>query len=150
VKSLISAIAMSTLVSVASMAQSETLPNSARAGLDAGNQAWIDGMKTGNIPLIIATYAENAVDCGPAGECIKGRLLIEQHMKTEFASRGLARSASVKTWGTTQQGNFVYEWGQAEATFNSGANVVDKYLTVWQRQADGSWKIFRNMVIPDK
>jgi ketosteroid isomerase-like protein len=57
---------------------------------------------------------------------------------------------SVKTWGASQQGNFVYEWGQAEAAFNGGTNVIDKYLTVWQLQADGSWKIFRNMVIPDK
>jgi predicted RecB family endonuclease len=61
-KSLIPAIAVSGLVSVASMAQSGTLPKAARAGIDAGNQAWIDGEKTGNIPLISATYAEDAVD----------------------------------------------------------------------------------------
>jgi ketosteroid isomerase-like protein len=154
-KSLIPAIAVSGLVSVASMAQSGTLPKAARAGIDAGNQAWIDGVKTGNIPLISATYAEDAVDCGPTGECTKGRLLIEQHMTTELASRGRARSASVKSSGASQNGNFVYEWGQAEAIFNngtnnSGTNMVEKYLTVWQLQADGSWKIFRNMVIPDK
>jgi ketosteroid isomerase-like protein len=148
-KSFISAIAVSTLLFVASMAQSETLPKSVRAGIDAGNQAWIDGVKTGNIPLISATYADDAVDCGPTGECIKGRPLIEQHMKTQLASQGHASAASVKTWGTSKQGNFVYEWGQAEATFKSGP-MVEKYLTVWQLQADGSWKIFRNMVIPGK
>jgi ketosteroid isomerase-like protein len=76
-------------------------------------------------------------------------------MTTELASRGRARSASVKSSGASQNGNFVYEWGQAEAIFNngtnnSGTNVVEKYLTVWQLQADGSWKIFRDMVIPDK
>jgi ketosteroid isomerase-like protein len=70
-------------------------------------------------------------------------------MKTQLARQGRASAASVKTWGTSQQGNFVYEWGQAEATFKSGP-MVEKYLTVWQLQADGSWKIFRNMVIPDK
>jgi len=43
-----------------------------------------------------------------------------------------------------------YEWGRAEATFDGGKSLVDKYLTVWQNQADGSWKIFRNLVIPDK
>src|SRR5271165_4062214 len=116
-KSLISAIAVIILASAASMAQSETLSNSARAGIDAGNQAWMDGVKTGNIPLISATYAEDAVDCGPTGECTQGRLLIEQHITTELASRGRARSASVKSSGASQNGNFVYEWGQAEATF---------------------------------
>jgi ketosteroid isomerase-like protein len=149
-KSLISAIAVSSLVFAAGMARSGAPPKSARAAIDAGNQAWIDGVKTGNIPLISATYADDAVDCGPTGECTKGRLLIEQHMTTQLASLGRARSASVKTWGTSQHGNFAYEWGQAEATFNGGTNLVEKYLTVWQLQADGGWKIFRNMVIPEK
>ena len=104
----------------------------ARAGIDAGNQAWIDGVKTGNIALITATYAEDAVDCGPTGECFRGRLQIERHMRTQLTSLGRARAAAVKTWGSSQQGNFVYEWGRAEATFDGGKSLVDKYLTVWQ------------------
>jgi ketosteroid isomerase-like protein len=71
-------------------------------------------------------------------------------MKAQLAKRGRARTATVGSWGSSQQGNFVYEWGQAEATFGGGTTVVDKYLTVWQKQPDGSWKIFRNMAIPDR
>jgi ketosteroid isomerase-like protein len=56
----------------------------------------------------------------------------------------------VKTWGSTEQGGFVYEWGVAEATFGGGKKLVERYLTAWQKQPDGTWKIFRNMVIPDK
>ena len=146
----ISMLAASSLFSAAIIAQSGKAPGSARAGIDAGNQAWIDGVRTGDITLITATYAEDGVDCGPTGECIKGRLQIERHLRTQLASLGRARSATVKTWGSSEQGNFVYEWGQAEATFDGGKRLLDKYLTVWQRQADGSWKIFRNMVIPEK
>jgi ketosteroid isomerase-like protein len=149
-KLLISAIAVFSLVSVAAMAHAGTLPGTARAGIDAGNQAWIDGVKAGDVARIIATYTENAVDCGPSGECITGRTQIEQHMTTQLASLGRARSASVQSWGSSQQGNFVYEWGQAKATFDGGKRLVEKYLTVWQRQADGSWKIFRNLVIPSE
>jgi ketosteroid isomerase-like protein len=148
-KSLISAIAAFSLFSAAGMAQS-ALPLATRAAIEAGNQAWIDGMKSGNIPMIVDTYAENAVDCGPTGECMMGRPSIAQHMNTQLARLGQAHSATVTTWGTSEHGNFVYEWGQAEATFGGGRRLVDKYLTVWQRQADGGWKIFRNMVIPDK
>jgi ketosteroid isomerase-like protein len=107
-------------------------------------------VKTGNTALIIATYADDAVDCGPSGECVRGRLEIERHMKTQLATLGLARSAAVASAGSTQQGDFAYEWGEAEATYAGGKKLVEKYLTAWQRQADGSWKIFRNMVIPDK
>lgn len=149
-KSIISAIAVSSLVSAVGMAQSGTVTDSARAQIDSGNQAWIDGVKTGNVPLIVATYAVDAVDCGPTGECTTGRSKIEQHMTAQLASLGHARSAVVKTWGASQHGDFVYEWGQAEASFDGGKQMVDKYLTVWQLQADGSWKIFRNMVIPEK
>ncbi|MGA7523015.1 MAG: nuclear transport factor 2 family protein [Acidobacteriaceae bacterium] len=137
------------LTPLATLAQTtQPISPSARAGIDAGNQAWIDGVKAGNVAPIIATYSEEAVDCGPTGNCIQGRLRIEQHMKTQMAKTGLARSASVSSWGSTQHGNFVYEWGQAEATFNGGNKIIDQYLTVWQKQSDGTWKIFRNLVIP--
>lgn len=137
------------LFSAALIAQSGPTSDSARAAVDAGNQAWIDGVKAGNIALIIATYADDAVDCGPTGECIRGRARIEQHMK-EGAKRGRATSATVHSWGSTQQGDFVYEWGKAEATFANGEQLAEPYLTVWQKQKDGSWKILRNMVIPSR
>lgn len=149
-KTLIFMMAASSLFPAVSIAQSGMADVSARAGIDAGNQAWIDGVKTGDVTLIIATYAEDAVDCGPTGECIRGRSQIERHMRTHLASLGRARSAAVKSFGSSRQGNFVYEWGQAQATFADDKELVEKYLTAWQRQADGSWKIFRNMVIPDK
>ena len=149
-KSIVSTMVLGTLFSAAMLAQSRPASVSARAGIDAGNQAWIDGVKTGNIALIIATYADDAVDCSPSGECVRGRLEIERHMKTQLASLGPARSAAVASAGSTQQGNFAYEWGQAEATYAGGKRLVEKYLTVWQRQPDGNWKIFRNLVIPDR
>ena len=43
------------LLPVAMIAQSGTVAALARAGIDAGNQAWINGVKTGNIALITAT-----------------------------------------------------------------------------------------------
>ena len=149
-KTILSAIAMSILISTAGMAQSGPLPASTRAGIDAGNQAWIAGVKTGNTSLIVDTYAENAVDCGPTGHCLRGRLQIAQHLKQQLAANGRAHSAAVDSWGTSQHGSFVYEWGQAEAAFDDGKQLAERYLTVWQLQKDGSWKIFRNMVIPDK
>jgi ketosteroid isomerase-like protein len=71
-------------------------------------------------------------------------------MTTQLESLGRARSAAVKTWGSTEQGSFVYEWGEAEATYSGGKRLVERYLTAWREQPGGTWKIFRNMVIPDK
>ncbi|HEY6491402.1 MAG: DUF4440 domain-containing protein [Terracidiphilus sp.] len=131
-------------------ARAETLSPAVRAAIDAGNQAWIDGVKAGDVARILATYAEGAVDCGPTGACITGRAQIEQHITAQLGSLGRADSANVHSWGSTRQGNFVYEWGQAEATYEGGRHLTEKYLTAWQKQADGSWKIFRNLVIPER
>lgn len=149
-KILMSMLAASSVFLASLIAQSGTASVSAQAGIKAGNQAWIDGVKTGDFSLISATYAEDAVDCSTTGECIRGRSEIERHMRAQVASRGRAHSAAVKSLGSSQEGNFVYEWGQAEAAFDDGKKLVEKYLTAWQRQPDGSWKIFRNMVIPEK
>lgn len=134
----------------ACFAQTGAIESAARGQIDAGNQAWIDGTKQGNVGLIVATYTPDAVDCSAEGECIRGRAAIEEHMKEQMAKRGKAESASVSSISSVQQGRFVYEWGQAEARFPGGRKVVDRYLTVWREESDGSWKIFRNLVIPDK
>jgi hypothetical protein len=91
-------VAAAAFFSLAANAQDGPASASARAGIDAGNRAWIDGVKTANIDMILATYTEDAVDCGPSGECFKGKLQIKQHMKIQLASLGLARTAVVTTW----------------------------------------------------
>ena len=136
------------LSSLTCLAQGEPIESAARRQIDAGNQAWIDGMKQGNVGLITATYTPDAVDCSPEGNCVRGRSAIEEHIKEEMAKLGKAESASVTSIGSVQQGRFVYEWGQAVASFPTGKKVVDRYLTVWQKQLDSTWKIFRNLVIP--
>lgn len=120
----------------------------ARRGIDAGNGAWISGMKEARAAIIAATYADNAVDCSATGDCIKGRAAIEQHLKERCAKLGKAVSASVTSSGSVQHGGFVYEWGRAEATFSDGKKLGGNYLTAWQQQPNGEWKIFRNLAIP--
>ena len=131
-------------------AQSEPINSVARKQIDTGNQEWVDGMKQGNVALLIDAYAADAVDCGPEGGCIQGRAALEEHIKKQVAELGKADSASVVSIGSVQQGRYVYEWGEAKAHFPNGKGIIDRYLTVWHEQSDGSWKIFRNLVIPGK
>lgn len=130
-------------------AQSKAISSAARGQIDAGNQEWIDGMKQGNVALLVKGYTADAVDCSPEGECIRGRAALEQHSKELVAKFGEAVSASVVSIGSIQQGRYVYEWGEATAQFAGGKNIVDRYLTVWQEQPDRTWKIIRNLVIPN-
>ena len=136
------------LCSTACFAQSRGIDPDARKQIDAGNQQWVDAMKQGNPALLAPGNAEGAVDCNSEGQCLEGRPALEQQAKEQLATLGKADTASVLSVGSVQQGRYVYEWGEARAHFPSGKNIVDRYLTVWQKQKDGSWKVFRNMVIP--
>ena len=136
------------LVSCGSAAQSSIDP-AARKAIDAGNQAWIDGMESGDAASIAEIYARDAVDCSSEGNCIRGRVAIENYFKQRLASAGPARSATVTSIGSVQQGDFVYEWGRSQAVLANGRKIGGRYLTAWQKQRDGTWKIFRNMPIPN-
>ena len=126
------------------------LPDSnARKQIDAANQQWVDAMKSGNAALLEPGNTEDAVDCGPTGNCIRGRVALDKRAKEEMAKSGKADSASVTTVGAVQQGRYVYEWGEATAHFPDRHKIVDRYLTVWQKQSDGTWKLFRNLVMPN-
>jgi ketosteroid isomerase-like protein len=142
-------IVLGTLLSANGAAQTEAIDPAARKGIDSGNQAWVTGMKDGRAALIAATYAENAVDCAATGECVKGRAAIEDYIRARIAKLGRATFASATSLGSVQQGDFVYEWGRSEVIFGNRGKVAHRYLTVWQRQPGGLWKIFRNMPIPD-
>jgi len=131
-------------------AQGKSIDAIARQQIDAGNQMWVDGMKQGNIALLVGGYTQDAVDCNAEGVCIRGRSALESHAREELAKLGKADSASVTSIGSVQRGRFVYEWGQAEAHFPSGKKIVDRYLTVWREEPDGTWKVFRNLVMPEK
>jgi ketosteroid isomerase-like protein len=133
-----------------SLAQSKPIASSARRQIDAGNQEWVDAMKHGDAARLVPGNTADVVDCSPEGDCIRGSSALDEHMKEEMAKLGKADSASVVSTGSVQQGRYVYEWGEAKAHFPNGKSIFDRYLTVWQEQPDGSWKVFRNLVIPNK
>lgn len=113
----------------------------------SGNQAWIDAMKAHDAARIAATYDADAVNCSPSGECAHGRAEIEKQMAERFAKLGPVTDAWVKSAHTARDGALAYEWGRAG--FRSGGkDYAARYLTTWRKQNDGSWKIFRNLVLP--
>lgn len=140
---------VSALLPAIGAAQTGVIDPAARRDINAGNQAWVKSMKEGDAAAAAATYADNAVDCSAMGDCVKGRMAIEDYMKARIAKLGRATAAAATSLGSVQQGGFVYEWGRAELSFGNGQKVAQRYLTVWQRQPGGVWKIFRNMPIPE-
>ncbi len=122
-----------------------SLPASLRADVDAGNREWIEGFKAGDAALMTRSYAPDGLFCGPTGECIKGAAAIEAHYQDVLRRFGHAASASVRSAALRVDGDLAFESGRAEARFSDGRTLQGRFSTVWKRQTDGHWKIFRNL-----
>ncbi len=116
--------------------------------VQAGNQGWVDGLKAGDPAVIVAPYEEDALDCAGTGDCLKGRAAIEKHYAERIAKLGRATWGEVVTRQLVRDGDYAYEWGRAHAKFAGDKQIEGRYLTVWRRQKDGTWKIFRNLPLP--
>src|SRR3569833_2681605 len=97
------------MISAPISAQSKTELLSAKEAIDAGNRAWIEGMKVGDISRIGVTYAEDAIDCDPRGRCVDGLIRIELRIAEQHTKHRQTQTAAVKSWGMTEHGLFVYE-----------------------------------------
>jgi uncharacterized protein (TIGR02246 family) len=122
-----------------------------REAVRKANAEWTEAMKTGDAAVIAAPYTDAAVFVLADGRCLQGRAAIEQLYRDGFQKAGPARSTRIDSRQLVRDGDLAYESGFAEVGMvRQGKPVVrgSRYLTVWQAQADGQWKILRNVVLP--
>jgi ketosteroid isomerase-like protein len=86
----------------------------------------------------------------PGGDSVKGRAAIEQLMRDRFSRTGPVVDGTLTQDNLVAAGSMIYEWGHAELEMGgrgtlSPARVTARYLTVWQRDASGRWRIIRNL-----
>jgi len=115
------------------------------------NSDYVGAMKTGDAAAIAAPYTDDAVFVGIDGACTRGRAEIEKMYRARFERSGLAKSTRINSRRVVVDGNLAYESGSGEiGRLREGKLSTDsaRFLTVWQRQADGEWKILRNVVFP--
>jgi ketosteroid isomerase-like protein len=124
------------------------LPANLRKDIDAGNQAWVDGLKAGDVDRILSSYSQDSVNCNAAGDCVKGLSAVAGQYKEVIATFGRATSGFVRSETLHVDHDLAYESGYAEAHFLNGAVRKGRFSTVWKRQGDGHWKIFHNISLP--
>ena len=119
--------------------------------IEKANSEFIVAMKTGDAATIAAPYTENASFITIDGACIQGRSEIEKMYRDRFARFGLAHSTKINSKKLVVDGDLAYESGYGEiGLLKDGKLSINggRFLTVWQRQANGDWKILRNVVLP--
>jgi uncharacterized protein (TIGR02246 family) len=144
-------VATALLVFVATAAAAAESDNVLETAVHKANAEWAEAMKTGDAAVIAAPYTDDAVFVLADGKCLQGRAAIEALYRDGFQKGALASATKIETKNLVRDGDFAYESGYADVSVVRQGKTVTKggrYLTVWQAQANGAWKIVRNIVLP--
>jgi uncharacterized protein (TIGR02246 family) len=129
-----------------------TLIGSARPAIESANSGWLPAMERGDAATVAAAYAEDGVLIAANGTAIRGRAAIAARYRAELASIGQITGGGLVQEGVTVSGGLIYEWGHGWLTTRQKDGKLrtssgHSYLTVWRRQADGTWAIIRNLAL---
>lgn len=143
----VTAIAALAILSVAatSLAQKAADPN--RARVEKLGKQFTDAFGKGDLAAVAGMYSEDAMAFPPEAEIVKGRPAI-QAMWRGVREIG-AQSMDFEIVDVAASGNFLVETGIATLHVAGAgpaqATVKVKYVVVWKKQKDGSWKIYRDI-----
>ena len=125
---------------------------SARSEIDAANAAWLPGLQHRDADAIAAAYADSGLFVAGDGTVTRGRVAVARMYAERFPRLRPIRAGAVVQDGLTVLGpTRIAEWGHAwlEMAAEHGGEPPRRsggtYLTVWHREADGHWRIVRNL-----
>jgi uncharacterized protein (TIGR02246 family) len=123
-------------------------PAQVRSAIDAANQQAVTGMLANDPVAATANYSDDAVAMHPGMAAMRGRAAIQEGIKGMMGSMSVT-AAKFTTEDVMVSGDVAVEMGTYAMTLQpKGGKAMDdkgKYLTIWKRQGDGSWKIVRDI-----
>ena len=123
-----------------------------RRAIDVQNRAWEEATKAGDAAAIARIFSDSGVEVSlSAGKAWRGRAAIQQ-LFAEIYQNPHATAAGVQTDQVILDGNTAVEYGHYEFTYpaKDGQRQVDsgKYVVIWRKQSDGSWRILMDAGVP--
>jgi uncharacterized protein (TIGR02246 family) len=123
----------------------------ARKAIDKGNAQWVDAWDKADASLIAGLFAPEGILLGRNGRSFKGPDQIFQRQKTIMEGAGKGVKATVTTVDLWLDDDTAYETGKYSYEYQEKGQPVTeegRYVTIWKRQRDGSWKIIMDMGVP--
>ena len=125
-----------------------TDPAAVRSAIDAANAKAAAAMKANDSATALANYADDAVVMMANQKAWRGRAEISSGIGGLMAVMTI-KDVAFDTKDVMVDGDLAVETGEFKMTLQpkGGPEIKDegKYLTVWKKQADGSWKIVRDI-----
>lgn len=115
------------------------------AAVREADAAFSAAAQSGDLDATMAFYADDAVSMPPNDSLKTGKAAIRQEFETMMALPGFSIGWQPSSVEVAASGDLAYSRGTAEfgMTLPGGAPMADsmKYVTIWRKQADGSWKV---------
>jgi len=141
-----------TLSAQAAPLDSAAIIASARPEIDAANGDWLPALQRRDANAIAAAYADSGLFIAGDGSVIRGRAAVARMYAERFPRLRPIRAGGIVQDGLTVLGpTRIAEWGHgwlemaAERDDGPPVRSGGAYLTIWQREADGHWRIVRNL-----
>jgi len=125
----------------------------AKRAIDKGNAEWVEAWEKGDPEMVAAIFTDDGVMLSQGGKVFKGRQQILERQKAAMQSVTRPIKVSVITVKIWLNGDVAYETGKYKYEYTEkGTPVTEegRYVTMWKRQRDGSWKLSVDMAVPEK
>ncbi len=138
----------------AAQTMASTLPDdlaAARRAIDAGNRQWSEGWAKGDAEMVAAIFTDDGVQLAGNGQIIKGREQILERQKAAMQGADPGVRVTVTTLNVWLDGDTAYETGKYKYEYTEkGKPGKDegRFVTIWKRQEDNSWKLSMDMGLP--
>jgi uncharacterized protein (TIGR02246 family) len=113
------------------------------SAIHAADTAWLNGLAAKDTTRVMKLYANDALTLLPGSPLLAGKDETRKSWATQMAASGFAMT--FRPIKTVSAGDMAYEVGDYQ--FNGRTkggqtmNSKGKYVVVWARQPDGSWKV---------
>lgn len=108
-----------------------------------------EAAKAKDLDRYVSFYAEDAVLLWPGAPTVTGRAAIREFMRVFFSMPNFSLSFETTRVEVSRAGDFAYTCGTNKVTLmdSNGKRMNDrgKYLTVYRKQSDGTWKVVADM-----
>jgi uncharacterized protein (TIGR02246 family) len=124
----------------------------AKRAIDKGNAQWIEAWEKGDPEMLAAIFTEDGVMLSQGGRVFKGRQQILERQKAAMQSVTRPVKVSVVTVKIWLDGDAAYETGKYKYEYTEKGKPTTeegRYVTIWKRQSDGSWKLSMDMAVPE-
>jgi uncharacterized protein (TIGR02246 family) len=115
------------------------------------NQDYERALKQGDFQAIALPYGSEGVFVTIDGKSIIGKDAIQQYYQERAMALAKVSSLDFQQQGLVPVGPYLYEWGWIQFHFSKNSGLASRsghYMTVWRKDAEGRWKILRNLSLP--